>query len=69
MTPEKLSENGFSDLGEWLVMSLSSMATACSEAGNDGYCLHIHTLTLTQEEFDQLEVDTLLGDIGRDSTH
>ena len=70
ITTEGLAaDDGMHNLGQWLVDALSTMTDTRITRNIDESCLHLQTLTLTQEEFDTLEVESLLEGYGSDSTH
>lgn len=70
ITVENLSsDEGIHDLGQWLVNSLAVMTDTQIAHNTEENCLHLHTISLTQEEFDALEVESLLESNGSDSTH
>ncbi len=61
ITPEKLAEDdGLHNLGEWLVLSLASIQDRRAKEDIEDNHLHLLAVSLTQEELDTLEVESLL---------
>jgi hypothetical protein len=50
-------DGGFSSIGEWLVTSIAELSSEDS-------CIHVQAIVLTDEEYDGLETEALLGNYG-----
>lgn len=55
-------DGGFSSIGEWLVMSIAELSSETS-------CIHLQAIVLTDEEYDGLEAEALLGNYGSGSVN
>lgn len=70
ITTEALAtDEGMQDLGQWLIDVLSTMTDARITMNIEENCLHLQTLSISQEDYDKLEVEALLDNNGPDSTH
>ena len=61
ITPEALAEeDGLHNLGEWLVLSLANIHEIRAKREINDNHLHLLAVSLTQEELDTLEIESLL---------
>jgi hypothetical protein len=63
------AEDGIKDLGQWLLDVLSTMTDDRMTNNVEENCLHLQTISVSQEDYDALEVESLLDENGSDSTH
>lgn len=70
ITTEGLAaDDGMSNLGQWLIDVLATMTDSRITMNIEENCLHLQTVTVSQEDYDKLEVEALLENDGSDSTH